>query len=73
MASWLDAAYHSPSDILCAADARIYGGEGVTDPHEVVLQMLPYIDRHIASGGRLHQVTRHMLGLFTGRPGTGLA
>ena len=55
------AAYHSPSDILCAADARIYGGDGITDPHEVVLQMLPYIDRHIASGGRLHQVTRHML------------
>ena len=26
--------------------------------------MLPYIDRHIAQGGRLHQVTRHMLGLF---------
>ena len=44
------AAYHSPSDILCAADARIYGGDGITDPHEVVLQMLPYIDRHIASG-----------------------
>ena len=42
---------------------------GVTDPHEVVLQMLPYIDRHIAQGGRLHQVTRHMLGLFMGRPG----
>jgi tRNA-dihydrouridine synthase A len=63
------AAYHSPSDILCAADARIYGGDGVRDPHEVVLQMLPYIDRHIAQGGRLHQVTRHMLGLFMGRPG----
>ena len=31
--------------------------------------MLPYIDRHIAQGGRLHQVTRHMLGLFMGRPG----
>ena len=63
------AAYHSPSDILCAADARIYGCDRISDPHEVVLQMLPHIDRHIAQGGRLHQVTRHMLGLFTGRPG----
>ena len=62
-------AYHSPSDILSAADARIYGGDGARDPNEVVLQMLPYIDRHIAQGGRLHQVTRHMLGLFMGRPG----
>jgi hypothetical protein len=31
--------------------------------------MLPYIDAHLAAGGRLHQVTRHMLGLFHGRPG----
>jgi tRNA-dihydrouridine synthase A len=31
--------------------------------------MRPYIAGHLASGGRLHQITRHMLGLFTGRPG----
>jgi len=31
--------------------------------------MLPYIARHLEDGGKLHQVTRHMLGLFSGRPG----
>ena len=31
--------------------------------------MRGYIDAHLATGGRLHQVTRHMLGLFHGRPG----
>ncbi|MEO1250156.1 MAG: glycosyltransferase, partial [Pseudomonadota bacterium] len=27
------------------------------------------VTRHLADGGRLHGVTRHMLGLFAGRPG----
>ena len=31
--------------------------------------MLPHIEAHLSAGGRLHQVTRHMLGLFAGRPG----
>ncbi|PRY26900.1 tRNA-U16,U17-dihydrouridine synthase [Aliiruegeria haliotis] len=64
------AAYHQPADILMEADARIFGaapsGRTVFD---VVDEMRPYIARHLADGGRLHQVTRHMLGLFAGRPG----
>jgi tRNA-dihydrouridine synthase A len=31
--------------------------------------MLPYIEAHMSAGGRLNQVTRHMMGLFAGRPG----
>ena len=31
--------------------------------------MLPYIEAHLTHGGRLQQITRHMLGLFAGRPG----
>ena len=64
------AAYHQPWDILANADARIYGeAVGAVSPEEAVQAMLPYIERHLASGGRLHQITRHMLGLFAGRPG----
>ncbi|WP_146346956.1 tRNA dihydrouridine(20/20a) synthase DusA [Falsiphaeobacter marinintestinus] len=63
------AAYHTPTDILAAADAVIYGTDEVSDPVDVVRTMLPYIEAHLASGGRLHQITRHMLGLFAGRPG----
>ncbi len=66
------AAYHSPSDILCRADAMIYGQGQDSDPISVVHQMMPYIREHVANGGRLNQITRHMLGLFTGRPGARL-
>ena len=62
-------AYHQPGDILRAADPEIYGAGAETDPIEVARQMLPYIEHHLSGGGRLHQVTRHMLGLFAGRPG----
>jgi len=62
-------AYHNPTDILVQADRRIFGtGEDAT-PEAVVDQMLPYIADHIAGGGRLNQITRHMMGLFAGRPG----
>jgi len=64
------AAYHQPADILCAADRVIFGAPGPDQTAEqAVRQMLPYIEAHLARGGRLHQVTRHMLGLFAGRPG----
>lgn len=66
------AAYHAPSDILLAADERIFGETGQTSPEQVVEAMLPYIRRHLDQGGRLHQVTRHMLGLFAGQPGARL-
>lgn len=66
------AAYHNPSDVLLEADARIYGGGHQTTAEQAVRDMLPYIESHLHSGGRLHQVTRHMLGLFAGRPGARL-
>jgi tRNA-dihydrouridine synthase A len=31
--------------------------------------MLPYIERELALGTRLHAITRHLLGLFGGLPG----
>ena len=31
--------------------------------------MAPYVGSVLASGGRVSHVTRHMLGLFHGRPG----
>ncbi|MFW2544994.1 tRNA dihydrouridine(20/20a) synthase DusA [Primorskyibacter sp. 2E107] len=64
------AAYHRPWDILGEADSRIHGaapsGQSAED---IARAMLPYIEAHLTSGGKLHQVTRHMLGLFAGRPG----
>jgi len=63
------AAYHQPSDILAAADPLIFGTGIVRDPVQVVHDMLPYIDAHLVAGGKLAQISRHMLGLFSGRPG----
>ncbi|MGO4915345.1 tRNA dihydrouridine(20/20a) synthase DusA [Pseudogemmobacter sp. W21_MBD1_M6] len=63
------AAYHTPADILLGADRLIYGDTHATTAEAVVHAMLPYIEAHLASGGKLGQVTRHMLGLFAGKPG----
>ncbi|WP_420586703.1 tRNA dihydrouridine(20/20a) synthase DusA [Ruegeria sp.] len=63
------AAYHQPTDILAKADPEIYGTGRETDPIEVVREMVPYVEARLVKGGRLHQITRHMLGLFAGRPG----
>jgi len=30
---------------------------------------VPYIERELAEGGRLHAITRHLHGLFSGVPG----
>ncbi|GGG82654.1 tRNA-dihydrouridine(20/20a) synthase [Salipiger pallidus] len=63
------AAYHRPWDILGEADRAIYGTDHGLSAEQAVQEMLPYIEAHLSAGGRLHQVTRHMLGLFAGRPG----
>lgn len=62
------AAYHDPASVLIGADA-LWGDALAPDALAVVDAMRPYIAAHLAAGGRLHQITRHMLGLFTGKPG----
>ncbi len=62
------AAYHDPATALIGADA-LWGSDFAPDAVAVVDAMRPYIAVHLAQGGRLHQITRHMLGLFAGRPG----
>jgi len=62
-------AYHEP-EILLAVDPELYGEEPpVADAFEAVEAYEPYIAARLAEGERLHAMTRHMLGLFTGRPG----
>ncbi|WP_317055254.1 tRNA dihydrouridine(20/20a) synthase DusA [Roseovarius rhodophyticola] len=64
------AAYHQPVDILGSADRFIFE-EDTPDRtgKDAVRAMLPYIEAHLTEGGKLHQITRHMLGLFAGQPG----
>lgn len=65
------AAYHTPMEILAEADQRIFGdtSRAPLTGHDAARAMRPHIARHLEQGGRLAQVTRHMLGLFAGRPG----
>ena len=63
------AAYHTPADLLATADRDIWGDARMADPVAVAEAMIPYVDAHVAAGGRPHSVTRHMLGLFAGRSG----
>ena len=64
------AAYHGPAEILAEADQRIFGqARAPVDPVVAVRAMYPFIERELSSGSRLNQITRHMLGAFSGRPG----
>ena len=63
------AAYQNPG-LLLDVDRLIYGD--TADPlsmDQVCEQMMAYTARHLASGGRVNHVTRHMIGLFQGQPG----
>ncbi len=62
------AAYHDPGSVLVGADA-LWGDSPGLDAMAAVEAFRPYIAAHLAAGGRLHQITRHMLGLFAGQPG----
>lgn len=64
------AAYHDPASVLFDADRVIYGHESnATTAVGAVRAMLPYVEAHLTAGGKLNQITRHMLGLFAGKPG----
>ena len=64
------AAYQTP-DILFEVDARIFGGPDKPREYDrVIAAMSDYAATHLAQGGRLAQVTRHMVGLFSGLPGS---
>ncbi|MBW4486369.1 MAG: tRNA dihydrouridine(20/20a) synthase DusA [Trichocoleus desertorum ATA4-8-CV12] len=64
------AAYDQPY-LFAQSDRLIYAQETTPPtPQEVAEAMLPYIDFWIAKGLKLHKITRHMLQLFAGQPGS---
>ena len=63
------AAYQDPA-ILLDVDRELFGEEGpAADAFAAIAGYEPYIAARLAEGVRLHTMTRHMLGLFNGRPG----
>lgn len=62
------AAYQTPY-LLAEVDSAVF-----SDPRpaptraEVLDALMPYAERHVAAGGRLNNIVRHVLGLYHGRP-----
>ncbi len=66
------AAYDHPY-LLAAVDQRFWGSDSPPNTREQVVEaMLPYITTWIGQGLRLNKITRHMLMLFAGQPGSRL-
>ena len=62
-------AYQNP-ELLIDVDPLIFGEAApVDDAFEALEAFMPTITRGLARGERLHDFTRHLLGLFAGRPG----
>ena len=63
------AAYQNPW-MLADADRVVFGETAAgPSPDEVINRMVEYADQHLRAGGRLSEITRHILGLFQGVPG----
>lgn len=64
------AAYDNPY-LFANVDSQFYGSTAVPlTRHQVVEAMYPYIDKWTAKGLKLNKITRHMLQLFAGQPGS---
>ena len=62
-------AYHDPG-LLGAVDRKLFNpATPEISPEDAVRSYLPYVESELARGTRLAAMTRHMLGLFQGRPG----
>jgi tRNA-dihydrouridine synthase A len=63
------AAYQEPWRLL-QADPLLFGEPApFASAKEAGLALIPYIERELTKGVRLHAITRHVLGLFQGVPG----
>ena len=61
------AAYQEPWRLL-AVDPLLFGEAApFASAKDAALALIPYIERELARGARLHAITRHLLGLFHAR------
>ncbi|OUR62885.1 tRNA dihydrouridine(20/20a) synthase DusA [Bermanella sp. 47_1433_sub80_T6] len=63
-------AYHNPG-LLLDVDHHFYGApKKIHDRKQLIRDMYPYIENHLSQDGKMAYITRHMLGLFNGLPGS---
>jgi tRNA-dihydrouridine synthase A len=60
-------AYHRPA--FLSELAALYEQEHPVETFDVMRQFQHYIEREVAAGTRLHDMTRHCLGMFSGQRG----
>ena len=65
-------AYQNP-EILLQVDPLVFGKDApVADAFAMLEALEPHLAAHLERGGRVHAFTRHLVGLFPGRPGARL-
>ncbi len=63
------AAYRDPVNLLLEADHRIFSSPNPDTLDAVIYKMIRYMAQEVERGTPIRRITRHMLGLFTGRQG----
>ena len=63
------AAYQEPALLLDVDEAFFGEPAPFADPRDALVAFIPYVEARLAEGVRLHAMTKHVLGLFNGRPG----
>jgi tRNA-dihydrouridine synthase A len=63
------AAYQEPWRLLNVDPVLLGEAAPFATMKEVFAAMLPYIERELGAGTRLHAITRHFVGAFHGVPG----
>jgi tRNA-dihydrouridine synthase A len=62
------AAYHDPY-LLASVDSRFFGSATPQQSRcEVLGSLVPYAEAHVSNGGKLNNITRHILGLYHRQP-----
>jgi len=63
------AAYHNPW-LLAGVDSHLFGKTPPCPSREALIELLmPYVEKELAGGARLNQISRHLLGLYQQVPG----
>ena len=60
-------AYHEPYRL--AELENLLFDTPLPSRESIIVRMRPYIEKHLAEGGKLQHITRHLLGIFQGLPG----
>jgi tRNA-dihydrouridine synthase A len=63
-------AYHNPYMLIDVDEQFYQDNHDKPSRDDVIKSLIPYIEQHLKSGGKLGQVTRHILGLFQSLPGS---